>query len=284
MSRRLGWSIALALCVASIGNAAAQDVKVVPWDWTGFYAGVNAGYSWSQNSKLSVVTANQFGEPALVGGVATSVASAALGTTGSAAMLTDGFAGGGQIGFSYQLSEAFVAGFEADFQAIAAGDNRKTVLSSGPVAGFPASPVFQSLTFSSKLDYIGTIRGRIGYAVSPQVLVYGTAGLAYGQATSNTTLTQTVQGNPAVPFPYTSFGTVSSVLYGWTGGGGIEWRFASRWSAKAEYLYYDLGTLTYAMTPLQNANLGSALYTRGAPTASAIFNGNIIRAGVNFHF
>jgi len=61
------------------------------------------------------------------------------------------------------------------------------------------------------------------------------------------------------------------------------------WSVKFEYLYYDLGRTTYGLSPLSNAN-GTALI--GAPgilytaavTSSTHFNGEFIRAGVNFHF
>ena len=68
---------------------------------------------------------------------------------------------------------------------------------------------------------------------------------------------------------------------GWTAGAGVEWAFDPRWSVKGEYLRYDLGAAN-------TANVGALFYaTRtGLSSAgySAPFNGNIVRAGVNYHF
>jgi len=71
-----------------------------------------------------------------------------------------------------------------------------------------------------------------------------------------------------------------------TAGGGFEWMYAPGWSVKVEYLYYDLGSVNYSA--------GSAIGTGGplfdvttftiASQASTRFNGNIVRAGLNWHF
>jgi outer membrane immunogenic protein len=78
--------------------------------------------------------------------------------------------------------------------------------------------------------------------------------------------------------PGASFGTFNKTLAGWTAGGGVEWLFYPNWSLKVEYLYYDLGRVTFSMSPLVNS------FTVGAPVASTRFNGNIVRAGLNYHF
>ena len=51
----------------------------------------------------------------------------------------------------------------------------------------------------------------------------------------------------------------------------------------SEYLYYDLGRVTFSMSPLVNSYAGIPV-TVGAPVASTRFNGNIVRAGLNYHF
>ena len=67
----------------------------------------------------------------------------------------------------------------------------------------------------------------------------------------------------------------------------MEWLFATRWSAKVEYLYYDLGSVTFANTPLVT---GIGTFTgAGGPaivnsTTTADFKGNIVRVGVNYHW
>jgi outer membrane immunogenic protein len=75
------------------------------------------------------------------------------------------------------------------------------------------------------------------------------------------------------------------IRVGWTAGGGLEWLFAPNWSLKVEYLYYDLGRVSYALFPLQQfGGFGTVLDTVGASQSSTRFSGNIVRAGLNYHF
>jgi outer membrane immunogenic protein len=67
----------------------------------------------------------------------------------------------------------------------------------------------------------------------------------------------------------------------------MEWMFAPNWSAKAEYLYYDLGNSNSKMTMIgyDSADAGSDAYFNGSSTTfTSRFNGNVVRAGVNYHF
>jgi outer membrane immunogenic protein len=134
------------------------------------------------------------------------------------------------------------------------------------------------------MDYFGTVRGRIGVLATPTLLVYGTGGLAYGGIHSSTLIGQAIAGAPAVPNIYSAFGSVSNTRVGWTAGGGVEWLFLPNWSIKLEYLYYDLGSVTYGLSPLQNFNSAGTLFTSGASVSRARFTGNIARAGLNYHF
>ncbi|MGH8513790.1 MAG: outer membrane protein, partial [Gammaproteobacteria bacterium] len=213
------------------------------------------------------------------------ITSAALATT-SVAAPNSGFIGGGQIGYNLQFYNNFVAGIEADIQGIAGSGGNTTVTNQGANAGFPANPIDQTLTVSRNQGYLGTVRGRLGFTITPTLLVYGTGGLAYGQTNSSTSITQFVQGAAPLPSSYSSFGSLSNTRVGWTAGGGAEWMFLPNWSFKVEYLYYDLGGVTYGLSPLQNfANVGGGtLFTNGAPVSTASFRGNIVRAGLNYHF
>ena len=96
--------------------------------------------------------------------------------------------------------------------------------------------------FQSSIDYLGTVRGRLGFLVTPTLLVYGTAGLAYASANLSATYTTYDLANfygPGLANPQNS-----DTRVGWTAGGGVEWMFLPNWSAKLEYLYYDLGSVT----------------------------------------
>ncbi|MGC1373111.1 MAG: outer membrane beta-barrel protein [Candidatus Sulfotelmatobacter sp.] len=77
--------------------------------------------------------------------------------------------------------------------------------------------------------------------------------------------------------------SISGIRAGWTIGGGIEWSFAPNWSAKAEYLYYDLGSATYNLGTLNTTSTGLS-FTRLGVSSTADFRGNIVRVGLNYRF
>src|SRR5437764_339483 len=145
-----------------------------------------------------------------------------------------GFVGGVQAGYnlptgSWQTGPSWVFGVEGDIQAAGADDT------------------FAPWKFSN--PWFGTLRGRAGYAFS-NVLLYGTAGLAFGELRAQT------------------FGwTESHTTAGWTAGVGAEVGLAPNWSAKLEYLYIDLSTSQFAITGVSNG-----------------YSASVVRAGVNYHF
>jgi outer membrane immunogenic protein len=253
------------LALTATGSALAADLpskKMAPMLppppppplWSGFYVGLNAGYTWDERGNVLV------NSPANIW---------AVGVSGSGALATsnDGFIGGGQIGYNYQFGQTFVVGVEADIQGVGGGNSSATV-------GNFVTPVSSTLTASKQLDYLGTVRGRAGYLVSPTLLLYGTGGVAYGQTNLNATVTQTGL-NGATGLATVGF---SDTRVGWTAGGGVEWLFMPQWSAKAEYLYYDLGRASASNTlAFQGVNVG-------ATTVSGGFKGHVVRAGVNYHF
>ena len=229
--------------------------------WTGFYVGVNAGGTWSDNN---VVTLPSFDTGP--GGFTSGQIAGSFPTALS--LSNDGFIGGGQIGYNWQFANVFVAGIEADIQGVASGNSTRNILLQG-IGGF--QPAVTQV--SRSLDYLGTVRGRLGWLFTPSLLVYGTGGLAYGGVNLGASFFGPTFGPPLAVS--TAF---SDTRVGWTAGGGVEWMFWPNWSAKVEYLYYDLGTVTAP----------TALYAYGANitgiTPRTRFNGNVVRAGLNYHF
>ena len=140
----------------------------------------------------------------------------------------NGVLGGIQGGYNWQTGQ-FVFGAETDLQLSSANDT------------------FAPYQFSN--PWFGTLRGRAGFAFS-NVLVYATGGLAYGRGRL------TFAGL-----------TETHTQAGWTAGGGIEVGLTPHWSAKAEYLYFDLGDQSYVLT--------------GTHTG---FTSNLLRFGVNYRF
>ena len=291
--KRLAYSAAI--LALSIGSALAADLPSYkappppppppPPLWTGFYVGLNAGYTWS-NSNNTVLTAGGLVFNPLGGLVAIGPARAAgIGANGVLPSSSSGFIGGGQIGYNWQFGSSFLIGVEADIQGVASSNSAGRQFTSVPITAGGFIPGFRATQFinsSRNLDYIGTVRGRLGWLFTPTLLVYGTGGLAYGGVSTTTSLF----GLPiASPIPFTAWAgssTYSDTRVGWTAGGGLEWMFMPSWSAKVEYLYYDLGTVSHSFLAVSNALGGPAFGT--VLQSSTRFNGHIVRAGVNYHF
>ncbi|MFM9162155.1 MAG: outer membrane protein, partial [Methylocystis sp.] len=121
------------------------------------------------------------------------------------------------------------------------------------------------------------------------LLIYGTGGLAYGGVTFNRSTTSIESHSTDGENHWIALGNASysNTQVGWTAGGGVEWMFMPNWSAKAEYLYYDLGNISATsvstLTPLSGTNPTTAQLFRSSTYNSRI-DGNLVRAGVNYHF
>jgi outer membrane immunogenic protein len=263
----------------------------VPFSWTGFYVGVNAGGTWARQSDISVVSSPIFqASPAIGGAAAVSNAAAAGGTADL--RTSKRFIGGGQAGYNWQLDAKFVAGIEADIQGLAsAGGSSATATTFFPT-GLTVIPggsvnVQTIMSARSHLDYLGTVRGRIGHLFTPALLGYATGGLAYGGVSLNVSGAQSVNPLPGGPPPFQQAagfggGTFSGTRVGWTAGVGVESKFWRNWSAKAEYLHYDLGSFQTNVGTTSELVVTSATAWINATSAHARFDGDIVRVGLNY--
>ncbi len=76
----------------------------------------------------------------------------------------------------------------------------------------------------SDVNVFGSLRGRFGVLLSPALLAYATAGVAWAD------MDLTMSG----------IGTSSETFWGYQLGGGAEYMMASNWSLRLEYVYTDL--------------------------------------------
>ena len=255
--------------------------------WSGFYFGLNAGGTFgNKNNGSLVATPLGFapGAIALAGG-----ATQAAIDTGLTRNLSQGSnAGailGGQVGYNWQFGSPFLVGLEADIQGIVQSGQKTVFGSSLGVAGFPGSSVNTTVSVTKRLDYLGTVRARLGYAASPTLLIYATGGLAYGEAKSATVISGIFPGTAI--FPANGRGGMDQMMVGYTVGGGIEWMFLPNWSVKAEYLYYDLGSKGYnsAFTTTSTGSVAAGtFFTSDLVRTRLRYDGHIARVGVNYHF
>jgi Outer membrane protein beta-barrel domain len=111
-----------------------------------------------------------------------------------------------------------------------------------------------------KLEWFATLRGRLGATVTPGALAYVTGGLAVGEImTAGTVFGFDGDGDGN---PVNTIVSSHNTKAGCTVGGGIEGRLAGNWTAKLEYLYLDLGTVSTVPTPAANATVATAFNSR----------------------
>jgi len=189
----------------------APSPAVVFFNWTGFYFGAHGGGGWSHKTETGTGF-NFFGDTL---------------TPAQFSVDANGWLAGGQIGAMYQVG-SWVFGAEAD----ASGSN----LTGSSACSYTSSTVGAVLAAncSVKVSGLGTIAGRMGYAID-RLLVYGKAGggWANDQYKAPSTATYTLNGLPLVA---PTFGG-NETRWGWMVGAGVEYAFYDNWSAKIEYNY-----------------------------------------------
>jgi len=265
--------IAASLNIARAGDMAVKAPPAVApaCIWCGWYVGLSAGYVDSRNNFSTVSTPVPDGVLGVVAGVSAGLAGLSTGSipVGN----TNGFIGGAQAGYNWQSGNV-VAGIEADIQGLTRSSVSGTSTNTVVVVGVPVTST-QTATMST--TYLGTLRGRLGLAETSTWLAYVTGGLAYGGVKASDTLFQTGTNG----FVGAGAGTLSTARAGWALGGGLEWMVAPRWSVKAEFLHYDLGTSNFNSMPTSGF-FATPVYQSNV--SSAHFQGDIARASVNYHF
>jgi outer membrane immunogenic protein len=152
---------------------------------------------------------------------------------------TSGGLVGGTVGYNYQFGQG-VVGLEGDIDWANINGTTNTACPFG---------------CKTSDHWLSTVRGRLGYAAD-RFMPFVTAGAAFGDIRASTP----------------GFAGANNTNAGWTVGAGLEFAIAGNWTAKAEYLYVNLGKL--------NCGLSCGL----AVTDNVSFTTNLVRAGVNYRF
>ena len=217
----------LASVAAGAGSAVAADIPVRPPpvaapaiccavpEWTGFYVGIHGGGGWGHESF-------ERSESIFIGGV-----------TIPFVVPTDVSPKGGVFGFQFGHNWQWgpvVGGLEIDFSGADIKESTTFV-----------SPIVPFTTFSrdKKIDELASARGRLGYLIFPNLLLYGTAGIGWGHERISTTGLFA----PGVPV-FQASETSELNEFGWVAGVGLEWKFFNNWLLRGEWLHYDFGRVT----------------------------------------
>jgi high affinity Mn2+ porin len=224
-----GAGMVLATCYGALAAdlPASLPVKApvssLIYDWTGFYVGGHFGYG---GGSLGPGT-NPLPEQGVV-----------------FPHSVTGLIGGYQIGYNRQFANHVVLGVEADASFPSPPDQ-------AALGRMPAVP------FNTTLDYVGTVRGRIGYALGTW-MPYLTGGLAWGH-----TRAAINDGSGAI---------IGHYQPGWTAGVGVEFAVSGNWSAKVEYDYVELSRQMYDLSGF------------GLPNANVDPRISFAKVGLNYHF
>ncbi len=226
------------------GSAVAADMPlkapppIIAPTWSGTYIGINGGYGWGTTNHTDVfgVTTGDFNQR------------------------------GGMVGVTYGgnwQSGRWVLGFESDLDW---ADIKGTLTTAGPPLGLCS--INGGTTCFTKLKDFSTERMRAGFDFNGWLL-FGTAGAAFGRVNAGQ--------NPCGLVPIgVGVGGGNSCQEGWragwVAGGGIEKMFAPHWSAKIEYLHFDLGnSIQYMPTAIA-----------GGSSVHVLERGDLVRVGINY--
>jgi outer membrane immunogenic protein len=285
-------STAAALLAGSASGAYAQTSggptgggTLPAFNWTGPYVGLNAGADVDGATRFDRTT----------GALPNNTTALTLGLRPTSHNLHDnGFTGGAQAGYNWELGDRFsyggvgvVVGIEADAQYM--DDRRTENLSNttlyGPLGTLGTTPTTRVNQYQGDIDFLGTVRARLGLAYN-NIMLYGTGGYATGDVKR-----RTIYYGPNTPNEPFFEGKSSGEKSGYAYGGGIEVaiptgsfldRFnvfhASGVTIKAEYLHYDLGSDTLNFP---GVNGGATI---GGYTSRVRTDGDLARLGINYKF
>jgi opacity protein-like surface antigen len=234
--------------VAAVPYAKAP-VAAAPSSWAGFYLGAHGGYGWGDDPGSTPQVVFPGGSSANTGGIKPA-----------------GWVGGAQLGYNWQYDRV-VTGLEIDLSAADLNGSSNTATASG---------LGRTVTVSAdeKVKYLGTMRGRLGWLAMDNLLLYGTAGLAWERLeridneieTTAAGITSLVSTNPSDHF-------------GWVAGVGGEMKLGgSNWIGRFEYLHYDFGRTNTDGTISFSVPGINATFTAGRQTI------DVMRAGVSYRF
>jgi outer membrane immunogenic protein len=245
----------LSSAIVAAGPALAADLPVkappmaapVPYNWTGCHVGGHIGGGWDRTTYSDPGTvAPDFlsGAPVLTQNFANPGQSFSTNSQGA-------FLGGVQAGCDYQFASHWVIGIGGDVS----WTNLRSVTNDPFFGGKNGNPV----VFSARTDEIATLTGRVGYAWD-KVLFYGKGGGAYAHDKYSQNNSFSINNaffgcdNGNINGAFVGCSTAGSAdRWGWTAGVGVEWAFATNWSAMIEYDHYGFDTKTIQMNVINNS-------------------------------
>jgi len=264
---------AIATVASSTSFAAATDLSAPVYkaplmapamSWTGFYAGLNGGYTWGHQSIDPTVSSEACDNP--------------LGCPQILALLSTGwktspnsFTGGLQFGYNQQYGNVFF-GLESDIDYLRLNGS----FAFGPTRPSP-QPITGAGTGSLTTGWVATVRPRFGW-IADRLLIYVTGGLAFTDQRNTETAIVVVNGQTTGPIG--SFALSSSSPIGAVAGAGLEYAWTNQWSVKAEHLHFDFATARASTGVIG----GIGGFDGAFMSSNWHLTADTVRVGINYHF
>jgi outer membrane immunogenic protein len=263
----------------TVAPAAFITVPTAVFHWTGFYIGGNGGFAGSSSS-----VAYGPNDAASQAGTCGGVGRGRCVPNGS--FQTVGPLGGAQVGYNWQVHPLWMAGVEADYQWANLTGQGVSTFHLGNVG---AASTSQNMVANQAIRSFGTVRARAGWVITNPLVLYGTAGLAFGQVNESINMQPDGAGTlSSGGFSYACVagvscfaGSSSKTMLGWTIGGGADYALTSSLIFRAEVLFVDLG-VPKATVVAQNAGVGTTPSSFTATFGAAAFV--VARGGLNYKF
>jgi outer membrane immunogenic protein len=275
--------VAIPALAADLPGKAPRQQPVAVADWTGFYIGGHAGYGWSkfddidEGNLVGFFTGDSFGSPE-----------------------PKGFVGGFHVGYNWQVSSILVLGIEGDFSFsnmkkeqtlnVAGGED---VISPG-IGGVACVNCDLQDSLRVKVDNFASIRGRLGFLVTPSFMLYGTGGGAWAEAkvdvNGSAIFTQVVEPRGLRGLEFANLSASADKRFsGWVAGAGAEYMLTRNILLRVEYLHYDFGSKTLAFDGTVNRNALApvdlpAFTAAVAADVKTSLTTDVIRGGLSFKF
>jgi opacity protein-like surface antigen len=254
---------AAALTIVAPGLVMAADMPIKApapsalSDWSGVYIGFHGGHGWGStaiaaadlnNPRLNLDEVDPLHAPRLSGSVF-----------------------GGHAGYNWQWGQGGVAGLELDYSSARL---QQTQSASGPHDVIGPRTDSDTRSLKAKLDRLASARARVGFLVGPELLLYGTGGVAWGHTNFTDTLVVHFVNPDGTHDVATGTGRASSNQFGWVAGVGGEWKlWNSGLMLRVEYLHYDFGSTSLAFDVIQNDNMHLDKLTT-----------DVVRGGISYKF
>lgn len=240
-------------------------------DWTGLYLGAHGGYAWGSHEGVGTYT-DPNGSFKVLDPV-------------KGSLDVEGALGGGQLGFNVQRG-GIVFGLEGDASWLGA-DGEGTFISDYDNAnqtndGGDGTTDY-TWNIKTEVEWLATLRGRVGLLVTPRLLLYGTGGIAWAGTNSD----ETVTGFPPQGFnppEVTVLASSSETATGWVAGAGAEWAFAPNWSLKTEWQHLQFGDLDSKFTGTAYPGKPHEIKGYNNDSFPGSLDIDVIKLGLNYRF